>query len=62
MKQLKSLIMDISAKAEILNVKSWAFENQMEVNWDKTPELVYRRPYLNHALLPDPVCSIEQVL
>ena len=32
---------DISAKAEILNVKSWAFENQMEINWDKTTELVF---------------------
>jgi len=24
--------------------------------------LVFRRPNLNHSLLPDPVCSIEQVL
>ena len=55
-------ITDISAKAEILNVKSWAFENQMEINWDKTTELVFRRPNLNQALLPDPVCNIEQVL
>ena len=38
---------DISAKAEILNVKSWAFENQMEINWDKTTELIFRRPNLN---------------
>jgi hypothetical protein len=51
---------DISAKAEILNVKSWAFENQMEINWDKTTELVFRRPNLNQSLLPDPVCNIEQ--
>jgi len=29
-------ITDISAKADILNVKSWAFENRMEINWDKT--------------------------
>ncbi len=28
-------ITDISAKAEISNVKSWAFENQMEINCDK---------------------------
>jgi len=52
----------ISAKAEIFNVKSWAFENRMKINWDKTTELVFRRPNLNHSLLPDPVCSIEQVL
>ena len=55
-------ISDISAKTEILNVKSWAFENQMEINKDKTTELVFRRPILNQALLPDPVCNIEQVL
>jgi len=34
-------ITDFSAKAEILNVKSWAFENQMYINWDKTTELVF---------------------
>ena len=51
-----------SARAEILNIKSWAFENQMGINWDKTTELVFRRPNLNHELLPDSVCNIEQVL
>jgi len=55
-------IMDILANAEILNVNSWAFENQMEINWDKTAELVFRRPNVYHSLLPDRVCSIEQVL
>jgi len=55
-------ITEISAKAEILIVKYWAFENKMEINWDKTTELVIRRPNLNHSYLPDPVCSIEQVL
>jgi len=55
-------ITDISAKAEILDVKSWALENQMEMNWDKTTELVFWRSNLNHSLLPDPVCNIEQVL
>ena len=53
---------DISAKAEILNIKSWAFENQMEINWDKTTELIFRRPNLKQSLLPDPICNIEQVL
>ena len=53
---------DISAKIEIGNIKSWAFENLMEINWDKTTELVFRRPNLNHSLLPDPVSNIEQVL
>jgi Reverse transcriptase (RNA-dependent DNA polymerase) len=33
-------ISDISARAEIRSIKSWAFENQMEINWDKTTELV----------------------
>ena len=52
---------DISAKAEMLNVKSWAFENQMEINWDKTTELVFRRPNLNQSLLPDPVCNLSLI-
>jgi hypothetical protein len=55
-------ITDISAKAEILNMKSWAFENKMKINWDKTSELVFRRPNLSQSLLPDPICNIEQVL
>ena len=45
-----------------MNVESWAFENQMDKNWDKTTELVLRRLNLNQALFPDPVCNIEQVL
>ena len=52
---------DISAKAEILNVKSWAFENKMEINWEKTTELVFRKPRLNMSLIPGPVCNIAQV-
>jgi len=55
-------ITDISVKTEISNDKSSAFENQTEINWDKTTELVFRRPNLNHLLLQDPVCSIKQVL
>ena len=55
-------ITDISAKAEILNIKSWAFDNQMEINWNKTTESVFRRPNLSHELLPDSVCNIEQLL
>jgi len=35
---------DISAYTEILNLKSWASKNVMEINWDKTKELVFRRP------------------
>jgi len=34
-------ITDTSAKAEILNAKSWAFENQIEINWDKTTEFIF---------------------
>ena len=52
----------ISAYSEILNLKSWAFENAMEINWDKTKELICRKPNLSHSLLPDLICSIEQVL
>jgi len=34
-------IIETSAKAANLNVKSWAFENQMEINWDKTTKFVF---------------------
>jgi len=55
-------ITDISARAEIQNIRSWAFENDMEINWDKTKELVFRRPNIGHCLLPDPILNIEQVI
>ena len=51
----------MSAKAEILNIKSWAFENKMEINWKKTTELVFRQPNFNLSLLPKPICDIQQV-
>jgi large-conductance mechanosensitive channel len=54
-------ITDISARAEINNIRSWAFENKMEINWDKTKELVFRRPNIRQALLPDSMLNIEQV-
>jgi len=54
-------ITDISARAEINNIRSWAFENKMEINWDKTKELVFRRPNIRQALLPDSMFNIEQV-
>jgi hypothetical protein len=53
---------DFSAKAEINNIRSWAFENKMEINWEKTKELVFRRPRTNLSILPDPILNIEQVL
>ena len=45
-----------------MNIKSWAFENKIELNWDKINENVLRRPYFNDELLPDPVSAIEHVL
>jgi hypothetical protein len=53
---------DFSAKAEIMHIKYWAFENKMEINWDKTKELVFRRPNIRQSLLPDPLFNIEQVI
>jgi len=51
-------ITDNSATAGIVNVKSWALENQTEINWDQTTELVFWRPYLNHSLLLDNIVCI----
>jgi hypothetical protein len=31
-------ITDFSAKVEIGNIKMWALENKMEINWEKTME------------------------
>jgi len=44
------------------NIRFWAFENKMEINWDKTKELVFRRPSTSLSILPDPIFNIEQVL
>jgi len=52
---------DISAKAEIMNIKYWVFINKMEINWLKTIELIFRRPNLNLCLIPKPICDIKQV-
>jgi len=34
----------------------------MEINWDKTKELVFRRPNIQQSVLPDPLFNIEQVI
>jgi hypothetical protein len=52
---------DISAKAEIMNIKYWVFINKMEINWLKTIELIFRKPNLNLSLIPEPICDIKQV-
>jgi len=40
---LRPWITDASVKADIWNVKSWAFKNQMEIHWDKSNELDFWR-------------------
>jgi hypothetical protein len=33
-------ITDVTAEAEIMNIKLWAFLNKMEMSWDNTNEMV----------------------
>jgi hypothetical protein len=54
-------ITDISARAEMQNIRSWGFDNGMEINCDKTKELVFRRPNVCHCMLADQILNIEQV-
>ena len=54
-------ITDISAKIELLNIKTWAFQNLLEINWDKCNELVFNRPNISHDLIHAPFVYIERV-
>lgn len=52
---------DISLADEFDNVKKWASENKMVINYGKTKEIVFRRPNPRHSINPDPIACIEQV-
>jgi len=52
---------DISLSEEFENVKKWACNNKMVINFNKTKELVSRRPNPRHYLYPDPIPYIEQL-
>jgi len=52
---------DISLTDEFENLKKWAHENKMIINYSKTKEIVFRRPNPRHSLYPDPLACIEQV-
>jgi len=53
---------DISLSEEFAeNVKKWACNNKMVINYNKTKELVFRRPNPRHYLYPDPIPYIEQL-
>lgn len=43
---------DIEAEIEILNIQASANENKMDINWDKTKELIFRRPNISKFVLP----------
>jgi len=52
---------DISLSEEFENVKIWACNNKMVINYKKTKELVFRRPNPRHYLYPDPIPYVEQL-
>lgn len=52
---------DLDITDEFEHIKQWAINNKMLINMNKTKELVFRRPSLNHFLSPTPITHIPQV-
>ena len=52
---------DFSISQEFDNIKAWAFQNKMCINFSKTKEIVFYRPNPYHSVNPLPVDDIEQL-
>ena len=52
---------DIDLEDEFENVKQWAKDNRMTLNFLKTKEIVFRRPNPKLFVYPSPLPQIEQV-
>ena len=50
-----------SVETEMRHITDWAITNKMMINLLKTVELVFRRPNLNHDILPPPLAGIERM-
>ena len=51
---------DICLTEEFDNVKNWAEENKLMINFKKTTEVVFRRPNPKLFIHPDPIDTVEQ--
>jgi hypothetical protein len=52
---------DIPLSQEFDNIKTWALQNKMIINFNKTKELVFYRPNPHHSVHPLPVDVIERI-
>jgi hypothetical protein len=52
---------DIPLSQEFDNIKTWALQNKMIINFNKTKELVFYRPNPYHSVHPLPVAVIERI-
>jgi len=52
---------DADSEDESENVKQWAKDNRMIINFLKTKEIVFRRPNSRLFICPSPLSQIEQV-
>jgi len=52
---------DVSLDAEFTHIKEWAVKNCVNINLEKTKELVYHRPHPTKWHIPHSLEGIEQV-
>ena len=51
---------DVDLSEELRNVPKWAEHNKMQVNMDKTKEIVFHRPNARNVLFPSELPGIER--
>ena len=52
---------DVNIDIEFNHIRHWAVLNKLILNLDKTKEIVFRRPRVQHFQLPSRVEDIEQL-
>ena len=51
----------VSMQEEFQNVQTWSAANKLQINLNKTKEIVFRRPSLQNFITPQPLPFIEQL-
>ena len=51
----------VSMQEEFQNVQTWSTANKLQINLNKTKEIVFRRPSLRNFITPQPLPFIEQL-
>ena len=51
----------VSLEEEFTHLQNWSTANKLQINFDKTKEIVFRRPSTRFLITPHPLPQIEQV-